>query len=63
VYAPVATTLPILVQVAGQRWTVEECFEMAKQEVGLDEYEVRHGTGWYCHITLAMWSLAFLTVT
>lgn len=63
VYAPVATTLPILVQVAGQRWTVEECFEVAKQEVGLDEYEVRHWTGWYRHITLAMWALAFLTVT
>ena len=63
VYAPVATILPVLVQVAGQRWTVEECFEMAKQEVGLDEYEVRHWAGWYRHITLAMWALAFLAVT
>jgi len=63
VYAPVTTTLPILVQVVGQRWTVEECFESAKQDVGLDEYEVRHWTGWYRHITLAMWALAFLTVT
>lgn len=63
VYAPVTTTLPTLVHVVGQRWIVEECFEMAKQEVGLDEYEVRHWTGWYRHITLAMWALAFLTVT
>ncbi len=63
VYAPVGMTLPRLVQVVGQRWTVEECFEVAKQEVGLDEYEVRHWTGWYRHITLAMWALAFLTVT
>ena len=63
VYAPVTTILPTLVQVVGQRWTVEECFEIAKQEVGLDEYEVRHWTGWYRHITLAMWALAFLTAT
>jgi SRSO17 transposase len=63
VYAPVSTTLPILVHVVGQRWKVEECFELAKQEVGLDEYEVRHWTGWFRHITLAMWALAFLVVT
>ncbi len=63
VYAPADTTLPILVNVAGQRWKVEECFELAKDEVGLDQYEVRHWTGWYRHITLAMWALAFLTVT
>jgi SRSO17 transposase len=32
------------------------------QQVGLDEYEVRHWKGWYRHITLAMFALAFLTV-
>ncbi|HYU74038.1 MAG TPA: IS701 family transposase, partial [Ktedonobacteraceae bacterium] len=37
-------------------------FELAKQQVGLDEYEVRHWQGWYRHITLAMFALAFLTV-
>lgn len=63
VFAPADTTLQILVNVAGQRWKVEECFELAKDEVGLDQYEVRHWTGWYRHITLAMWALAFLTVT
>lgn len=63
VFAPVDTTLQALVNVAGQRWKVEECFELAKDEVGLDQYEVRHWTGWYRHITLAMWALAFLTVT
>jgi hypothetical protein len=41
---------------------VEEGFELAKQEVGLDEYEVRRWQGWYRHITLAMFALAFLTV-
>ncbi len=41
---------------------MEEAIELAKQQVGLDEYEVRHGQGWYRHITLAMFALAFLTV-
>ena len=63
VFAPVDTRLPALVRVAGQRWTVEECFQLGKNEVGLDEYEVRHWPGWYRHITLSMWALAFLSVT
>ena len=63
VCAPVTTPLQRLVNVAGQRWTVEECFELGKDEVGLDQYEVRHRIGWYRHITLAMWALAYLTVT
>jgi SRSO17 transposase len=56
------TTLADLVRVAGTRWTVEICFEAAKQEVGLDEYEVRSWTGWHRHITLACLAHAFLTV-
>ena len=63
VFAPAQTTLQSLVEIAGQRWKVEECFELAKDEVGLDHYEVRHWTGWYRHITLAMWALAYLSVT
>ncbi|MCD4824904.1 MAG: IS701 family transposase, partial [Phycisphaerae bacterium] len=63
VFAPAGTSLQTLVTVAGQRWTIEECFELGKNEVGLDEYEVRHWPGWYRHITLSMWALAFLTVT
>jgi SRSO17 transposase len=62
VFAPAATTLATMAQVAGQRWTVERCFEEAKGEVGLDQYEVRSWTGWYRHITLAMWAYALLTV-
>jgi SRSO17 transposase len=50
------------VRAAGSRWQVEEAIELAKQQVGLDEYEVRHWRGWYRHITLAMFALAFLTV-
>jgi SRSO17 transposase len=61
-FAPVGTTLADLVRVAGTRWTVEICFEAAKQEVGLDEYEVRSWTGWHRHITLACLAHAFLTV-
>ena len=41
---------------------MEQCFEEAKGEVGLDQYEVRSWTGWYRHITLAMWAYALLTV-
>jgi SRSO17 transposase len=60
--APPGTTLVDLVRVAGTRWTIEECFETAKGEVGLDQYEVRSWTGWHRHITLAMLALAYLTV-
>jgi SRSO17 transposase len=56
------TSLAELVRVAGTRWTVEESIECAKGEVGLDHYEVRSWTGWYRHITLAMWASAFLSV-
>lgn len=62
-YSPVDTPLDELVRVAGARWTVEENFERAKDDVGLDHYEVRSWHGWHRHITLAMWALAFLTVT
>ena len=62
-FAPTGTPLQRLVNVAGQRWTVAEGFELGKDEVGLDQYEVRHWIGWYRHITLAMWALAYLAVT
>jgi SRSO17 transposase len=61
-FAPVGTPLETLITVAGQRWNIEEDFEQAKGEVGLDHYEVRHWIGWYRHITLAMLALAYLTV-
>jgi len=54
--------LATVVQVVGRRWTIAQCFEEAKGEVGLDQYEVRSWTGWYRHITLAMWAYALLTV-
>lgn len=63
IFAPAGTPLQTLVTIAGMRWTIEECFEVGKSEVGLDEYEVRHWSGWYRHITLSMVALAFLSVT
>src|SRR3954462_12381216 len=54
VFGPAPTSLETLARIAGRRWPVEECFEAAKQEVGLDGYEVRSWHGWYRHITLSM---------
>jgi SRSO17 transposase len=61
-FCPAATPLAELVRVAGTRWAIEECFESAKGQVGLDQYEVRRWTGWYRHITLALLAHAVLTV-
>jgi SRSO17 transposase len=62
VLAPQATTLAEAGQVAGARWSIASSVEAAKGEVGLEQYEVRSGTGWYRHSTLAMWAYALLTV-
>jgi hypothetical protein len=62
VFARTGTTLSDMVQAIGSRWTVEQCIEEAKGQVGLDEYEVRSWQGWYRHITLCLLAHAFLTV-
>lgn len=59
---PAATPWRELVRVAGTRWAVEECFELAKGDCGLDEYEARHWVGWHRHITLSLFALAMLVV-
>ncbi|MFE0420830.1 IS701 family transposase [Streptomyces tendae] len=59
-YAPVGTEVAELARIAGSRWAIEECFQAAKNECGLDQYEVRRYPGWYRHITLAMLAHAFL---
>ena len=61
-YGPAGTSLEELARVAGTRWAIEECFEEAKGQVGLDQYEVRRWDGWYRHITLAMLAHAYLSV-
>ena len=52
-----------LVRVAGHGWISEDTLQEARQEVGLDQYEVRKWTGWYRHITLALLAHALLAVT
>ncbi|WP_446226232.1 IS701 family transposase [Nocardia sp. IBHARD005] len=52
-----------IVSIAGARWAVEECFQAAKDQCGLDHYQVRKWDPWYRHITLAMLAHAFLAVT
>jgi SRSO17 transposase len=62
VWAPAHTTLAELARVAGSRWRIEEGYEQAKGEVGLDQYEVRRFQAWYRHITLALLAHAVLVV-
>jgi SRSO17 transposase len=60
-FGPRGTRLRTLVRTAGARWAVEEGFQIAKNEAGLDQYQVRRYDAWYAHITLAMAAAAFLT--
>jgi SRSO17 transposase len=62
-YGPASTSLVGLIRVAGVRWAIEEGFQQAKNQVGLDHYEVRRWPGWYRHVTLALLAHAFLVVT
>lgn len=59
-YAPEDIKIEELAEAAGKRWNIECCFETAKQEVGLDEYEVRSWQGWHRHITLSMVGMLLL---
>ncbi|WP_405930869.1 hypothetical protein [Streptomyces sp. NBC_00827] len=58
--APEGAVVEELAGVAGSRWAIEACFQAAKNECGLDQYEVRRYPGRYRHITLAMLAHAFL---
>ena len=50
-WGPAMTPLTTLVQAAGSRWKIEEGYEQAKGEVGLDQYEVRRWRAWYvCYL-------------
>jgi SRSO17 transposase len=60
--APAETTLEKLAQVRGGHWSVEQSFQAAKGECGLDEYETRGWVGWHHHIALSLLALAFLTL-
>jgi SRSO17 transposase len=62
-YGPRRTSRLDLARVAGMRWHIEECFQQAKNEAGLDHYQVRTWRAWYAHITLSMLALAWLAAT
>jgi len=62
-WSPRPVALPELVAVAGARWGIEDCFAEAKNEAGLDHYQVRKYRAWYRHVTLSMLAHAFLAVT
>lgn len=59
-WCPAGTTLETLVAVEGQRWTIEDSFETAKTELGLDHNETRSWHGWHRHVSLAMLAFAML---
>ena len=62
VFAPEDTSLKTMAEVAGQRWRIEECFEFAKDHLGLGDYEVRSWIGWHRHTCLVLAAHAFLSV-
>lgn len=49
-----------LLQDWSRRHTIEECFQRAKSDLGMDQYEVRSWVGWQHHITMVMLALWFL---
>lgn len=59
-YARADATLADLAAAAGLRWTIEECFQRAKGDLGLDHCEVRSWHGWHRHMSLVMAAAAFL---
>jgi SRSO17 transposase len=59
-FGPARTSLAELVGVAGSRWAVEESFQAAKDQVGLDHYQVRRWDAWYRHVTLVLVAQGFL---
>jgi SRSO17 transposase len=58
--AAAEVALEKLAQVRGGHWSVEQSFEAAKGECGLDEYETRGWLGWHHHTALSLLALWFL---
>ena len=59
-WCPLGTSLETLVAVEGRRWTIEDAFETAKNELGLDHNETRSWHGWHRHVSLVMTAFAML---
>jgi SRSO17 transposase len=61
-WCPAGTKVETLVQVEGRRWAIEDAFETAKNELGLDHHETRSWHGWHRHVSLVMLAFALLVV-
>ena len=61
-WCPVGTSMEKLVTVEGHRWAIEDSFETAKNELGLDHNETRSWHGWHRHVSLVMLAFAMLAV-
>jgi SRSO17 transposase len=57
-WAPAGTGIETLVKVEGHRWAIEDSFETAKNELGLDHNETRSWHGWHRHVALVMLAFA-----
>jgi SRSO17 transposase len=62
-YSPCSVGLPVLVRVAGRRWTIEQSFQSSKGQTGLDEHQVRTWKSWYRWTTLVLLAHLFLAIT
>ena len=58
--APASARLKTFVWLSGMRWAIEQCFEEAKSEMGMDQYEVRKFQGWNHHMLTCMLAHFFL---
>ncbi|SCX22352.1 FOG: Transposase [Agrobacterium sp. DSM 25558] len=56
------TGIQTLVSVEGHRWAIEDSFETAKNELGLDHNETRSWHGWHRHVSLVMLAFAMMAV-
>jgi SRSO17 transposase len=61
-WCPKGTPMKKLVSVEGHRWAIEDSFEAAKNEVGLDHNETRSWHGWHRHVSLVMLAFAMMAV-
>jgi len=61
-WCPKGTPLKKLVAVEGYRWAIEDSFETAKNELGLDHNETRSWHGWHRHVSLVMLAFAMMAI-
>ena len=59
-WCPEGTGMETLVRVEGHRWAIEDSFETAKNELGLDHNETRSWHGWHRHVSLVMLAFAMM---